>query len=207
YVEAYLALEKRKDVKDGMTRHWMTPVLDVDITPQQMLAAAASAGQLGPADQRSITPPTTRQALTSGQAPPPPGATIIDPDSITEAVMACETPDQLRDLWRRVSGKEGALQDPRNAEAAAMFAARAEEIKPPPADAATAPERAAPPEPAVAADPEIEALWTQISAGCPKGWSSEKLETEFEAAIGVAADEATADQMRSYLELSTGGAG
>jgi hypothetical protein len=203
YVEAYLALEPRKDVTDGKTRHWLTPVLDVDITPQDMLAAARSAGALGPADQHSIAPPTTRPALP-GAPPPGAGTTVaLDADSIRDSVLACTDPDQLRDLYRQVSGPDKALKNPANAEVAALFAAHAETLKPP-EERADAPTGSAPPAP-VAADPEIDTLWTTILAAAPKEWTADQLEADFLATVGVPVDEATADNMTAYLDISRQG--
>jgi len=216
YVEAYLALEPRKDVKDGKTRHWLTPVLDVDITPAALLAGGTAAGAIAAGRPReAITPPEQRTALPGGPpsgVAPPEGVVIIDPETLAERVAECETPDELRALWGEVSGRDKLLQQPANADAAALFTRRAEELVPPAERDPAAPEpahdeKAAPPEPEVPADPEIERLWTVIQTGAPKTWTSDQLDADFEATVGVAAEDATADHMRAYLDITNQGEG
>jgi hypothetical protein len=196
YVEAYLALEPRKQVKDGKTRHWLVPVLDVELTPEQLLAGAAKAGALGP-----VSPP--RAAIT-GPAPKPGAPPIIDPDTVRVAVADCETAEELRDLWRRTSGPEKALQSPLNREAAGLFEARAAELKPPTdgGEGSGLPADAPPPDTGLAADPEIEALWQEIQVQAPKEWTSDQLDADVEATVGVPVDQATAENLRAYLDVT-----
>lgn len=214
YVPAYLALDKRKDVKDGTTRHWLTPVLDVDITPQAMLEAAATGNLgLGPADQRAITPPAARNALTAG-LPPSPGPVVIDPESVAAALAQCHTPDELRGLWNELN-RDGDLDDPRNVAIGTAFKARAQMISPPPErphpdpaadfDAHAAAGGRGTEPPATETDPETEQLWQTIMSALPKDWTSEQAEATVEKAIGVPVERATAAQLRGFLETTQRG--
>jgi len=213
YVEAYLALEPRKDVKDGKTRHWLTPVLDVDITPAALLAGGTGAAAIaaGPR-QEAVTPPEQRTALPGGPpsgVAPPEGVVIIDPETLAERVAECDTPDDLRALWGEVSGRDKLLQQPANADAAALFTKRAEDLKPPEERTEGAASPGAdtgtpPPEPDTPPDPEIERLWQVIQTAAPKTWTSDQLDADFESMTGVAPEDATADQMQSYIDMSQG---
>lgn len=44
YVEAFLGLEQRTAKRDGQTRHWMVPTIDVAVTPAALMAGSAGAG-------------------------------------------------------------------------------------------------------------------------------------------------------------------
>jgi hypothetical protein len=44
YVEAFLGLEQRTAKRDGQTRHWMVPTIDVAVTPAALMAGNASVG-------------------------------------------------------------------------------------------------------------------------------------------------------------------
>jgi hypothetical protein len=44
YVEAFLGLEQRTAKRDGQTRHWMVPTIDVAVTPAALMAGSASVG-------------------------------------------------------------------------------------------------------------------------------------------------------------------
>jgi hypothetical protein len=203
YVEAYLALEPRKDVKDGKTRHWLTPVLDVDITPAALLSGGTAAGAIAAGPARDSIPAQRREL--PGAAPT---AIVLDVDSLAARVEGCETPDELRRLWGEVSGADKLLARPENAEAAAVFTRKAEELKPPPERPTGspgddgAPVEHAPPE--TPADPEIEELWAAIQHAAPQAWTSDGLDSDFESITGVAPDQATADHMRAYIDLSQG---
>jgi hypothetical protein len=135
---------------------------------------------------------------------------IIDAETVAERVAECETPDELRALWKEVSGRDKLLGQPQNADAAALFTARADELKPPPeqpegSSPATETEGGTPPpETGAEADPEIEGLWATIQEAAPKTWTSEQLDEDFEATIGVPVTDATADHMRSYIDMSQG---
>lgn len=206
YIEAHLALEPRSDKKDGKTRHWLTPVLDVDISPAQLLAgnAATTALHATPGTAGAISGTVAQPELPGA----PTGPVMVDVDSLRRRVDDCDTPDQLRALWGEVSGRDKLLQDPANAKAAALFTERAAKIKPPdekPAGdtgSAAAPAAAAPPE--ITVDPEIEDLWAQVQRAAPSGWTSGQLDDDFANIIGVDPGDATASHMRTYLELSRG---
>lgn len=44
YVEAFLGLEQRTAKRDGQTRHWMVPTIDIAVTPAALMAGGASVG-------------------------------------------------------------------------------------------------------------------------------------------------------------------
>jgi hypothetical protein len=192
-----LRIEQRQRKAGGQTKKFPVIVVELrGVTTGQVLSGTVSRTALG-------TGSPTPAALTTGPAPAAttPGVVTLDVESTTERVHMCTRPGELRDLWRRLN-TDHALDDPTNQAVRDVFTAHAKTLE----DAAP-PGQEPPTTAALAPDPELDQLWTAISAGCPAGWTAQKLETEFEAAIGVTADEATADQMRTYLELSTGGAG
>lgn len=84
YVPAWLSLEQRTVVRDGKTRRWMVPTIEVDVTPAALLAGDTTA----PAQ---ITAP--RIALPAAE----------EPDGLAEwveQVTAADSLDALRELWR-----------------------------------------------------------------------------------------------------------
>jgi hypothetical protein len=49
YITGHLGLEQRTAKREGKTRHWMVPVIEVDVTPTALLSGAAGpVGQIGP---------------------------------------------------------------------------------------------------------------------------------------------------------------
>jgi len=82
YVPAFLGLEQRTAKRDGQTRHWMVPTIDVDITPTALMAGNAG-----------VTP-----AVAGG-----PERAAIEaprPDYLLLASVA-ETPAAVRELYEQ----------------------------------------------------------------------------------------------------------
>lgn len=85
YVPAWLSLEQRTVVREGKTRRWMVPTIEVDVTPAALLAGDTKI----PAAQIEAG----KLALPAAEAP----------DQLTEwvaEVQAAQDLDQLRKLWR-----------------------------------------------------------------------------------------------------------
>lgn len=85
YAPAWLSLEQRTVVRDGKTRRWMVPTIDVDVTPAALMAGEVSvpAAQIG----------AGKLALPAAE----------EPDEIAEwveKVKAADSLDALRGLWR-----------------------------------------------------------------------------------------------------------
>lgn len=89
YVQAWLTLEERIVKRNGETRRFMVPALEVDITPAQLLAGG---GQVA-----AIEPGTAVPAL--------PAATpvTLDMDSFLTAVEAASTIADVRALWKEAA--------------------------------------------------------------------------------------------------------
>ncbi|MFF3511584.1 hypothetical protein [Streptomyces sp. NPDC002573] len=82
YVEAFLGLEQRTAKRDGQTRHWMVPTIDLAVTPAALMAGAASVGT----------------AVAAG--PQRPAIEAPRPDYLRLASVA-ETPDAVRELYEQ----------------------------------------------------------------------------------------------------------
>lgn len=119
YVPAWLSLEQRTVVRDGKTRRWMVPTIEVDVTPAALLA-----GDTAPAKQ--IEAP--KLALPAVEPP--------SDDAVggwVEQVRAAESVDGMRELWKH----RPAATLPASAQLA--FTSRAAELRAQEAEVSTQP--------------------------------------------------------------------
>jgi hypothetical protein len=197
YVAAHLGLEERVVKREGKTRRFMVPTIEVDVTPAQLLSGAVPAAQLG---QRADAP-----ALTAGPPaanwqpgdPVPDGYREVDYGDVTwqtdirlekdtppldvasvrSAIEAAKTVEELREMWPLVkqAGQAG------YAKAKAEAIERAEQEK------------------AARESGDPDELWASIMTAVPAEWSTQQVDDDFEQFTGVDPGKATAEQMTAYL--------
>ena len=190
YVEAFLGLEQRTAKRDGQTRHWMVPTIDIAVTPAALMAGSASVGA-------AVAGGPQRAAIEAPR-----------PDYLRLASVA-ETPDAVRELYEQAVAAghmNKQIADALTARAAELGAPRkAPEGKEPP------PEEAAPPpvpddegvyEGEVVDDPaDVQEVWFQvIAAAGARGLNTEQVEAGFARMHGgTHPSSGTVAQMNAYL--------
>jgi hypothetical protein len=189
YVEAFLGLEQRTAKRDGQTRHWMVPTIDLAVTPAALMAGAASAPAVGGGQQRAAI-----------EAP--------RPDYLRLAAVA-ETADAVRELY-----EQAVAAGHMNKAIADALTARAAELGAPPRKTGQKPpagEQVPPPVPdeegvyegeVVDDDPaDVQALWFQIIAAAGQhGLTTEQVEAGFaQRNGGTHPSSGTVAQMNAYL--------
>lgn len=191
YVEAFLGLEQRTAKRDGQTRHWMVPTIDLAVTPAALMAGAASAPAVTGGGQR-------RAAIEAPR-----------PDYLKLAAVA-ETKDAVRELYEQAVAAghmTKAIADALTARAAELDA---KPKTPAPAEPPSAPApESTPDEDGVyeaevvdAPDPaEVQGVWFQVIAAAGQhGLTTEQVEAGFaQRNGGLHPSNATVAQMNDYL--------
>lgn len=182
YVSAHLGLEERVIKREGKTRRFMVPTIEVDVTPAQLLSGAVPSAQLGAGRQAPAltTGPSAAELATSYGGlvyEPEPEPAALDVESVRAAIAAAQTVPALRDMWPLAveAGLTGLAKD------------RAADI-----------ERAEREEAARDSGDPGE-LWATIMTTVPADWSTDQVEDDFERVTGTDAGSATAEQMQTYL--------
>ncbi|MFE3031520.1 hypothetical protein ACFXKY_07715 [Streptomyces canus] len=207
YVEAFLGLEQRTAKRDGQTRHWMVPTIDLAVTPAALMAGAASAA--GPA----VAGGPQRAAIEAPR-----------PDYLRLAAVA-ESAAAVRELYEQAVAAghmNKQIADALTARAAELGAPRKATVKqedngPHPDDVQRQLNPSdygdVPPEPTpdsegvyegevVDDDPaDVQALWFQIIAAAGQhGLTTEQVETGFaQRNGGTHPSSGTVAQMTAYL--------
>ncbi len=109
YVNGWLALEARRVKRDGQTRDFMVPTLEIDVTPAQLLA-----GQGGTAPTAVMSTPSPVAAIEPPSSPAPDWAAML---------ADARTGDDIRSVWH-AAGQVGALTD----DLKALLTARAQQL-------------------------------------------------------------------------------
>lgn len=198
YVEAFLGLEQRTAKRDGQTRHWMVPTIDVAVTPAALMAGNVAGGN-------------AEVAATSGRP------------AIEAAPAAPSGPDRdyLADA-RKAATQEDALvvfQEAKNAGAPWDYLEQIKAIgvtKP-----AAAPKQAgAPVQQAPVPDDDgvyegevvddladVQGVWFQIIAAAGQhGMTTQQVEAEFaKENDGLHPSTASAERLRGFLAVLKGG--
>lgn len=194
YISGYLSLEERVVTRDGETRRFMVPTIDVEVTPMQLMAGAGSVQAISrQQDAAAIAAPEPR-ALPSAPEP-----ARLDPDSVRAAIAAVTSLDGLRALWH--DAKTAGLED--------LVKARAEQLKPKPKPEPLPGDDDLPPQQALqqlqtqgeqitALDPDE--MWSKIMRTVPGTWDTDQVETEFANYTGVPAEQASAVDMARFLD-------
>lgn len=202
YVEAFLGLEQRTAKRDGQTRHWMVPTIDLAVTPAALMAGAASVGT-------AVAGGPQRQAI---EAPRP---------DYLRLASAAESADAVREIYQQAVAAghmTKAIADALTARAAELGAKpKAKQGEPHPDDvqrqlnpagSGGAPD-SAPDEDGVyeaevvdAPDPaEVQAVWFQVIAAAGQhGLTTAQVEAGFaQRNGGMHPSNATVAQMNAYL--------
>lgn len=183
YISGHLALEERVVKREGKTKRFMVPTLEVGVTPAQLMAGNGAMQISGPAP-RELSVPAPRAIEAAPAAPLIP--TQLDKTSVENALKTIQsggTLQDIRDIWPQV--KEAGLE-----EAALKIVAEFQEAEKK-AAAVAQPE---------AAELTADAVWNQIMQSVPEDWSTSKVEEHFAEVTGVAAEKAGAGQMAVYLK-------
>jgi hypothetical protein len=189
YVPAFLGLEERTAKRDGQTRRWMVPTIDVDITPTALMAGNTTAVP-------AVTGGPERAAIEAPR-----------PDYVQLASVA-KTSAEVRDLYKQAVAAKHMTKDIANA-----LTARAAELdtpkKTPDAPDATPQDQTPPPseegevyEAEFVDDPaDVQDVWFQvIAAAGAHGLTTEQVEAGFaQRHGGLHPSSATVAQMNTYL--------
>jgi hypothetical protein len=169
YISGHLALEERVVKRDGKTKRFMVPTLEVGVTPAQLMTGNAGLAIGGPVD-RGLSGPAPKAI----EAAP----VQVDQSSVSaalDAIASGGTLDDLRGIWHDAVAaglKERVLKI-------------ADEFK-----------QAVKPTPSTGT---ADDLWAQIMRTVPESWATSQVEDEFAKVTGVQAEEATAEHMTTYL--------
>jgi hypothetical protein len=197
YIPAWLSLEQRTVVRDGKTRRWMVPILEVDVTPSQLLSGNGSVTkEIGTAPAAieaaplPIEPASTEPATRNGQ-----GKGKLSADEIDMArnqVAATMDLDQLHAVWNGFT--EHFVIPP---ELKKVFGARGEEIKQQLKQDGTT----------NADGPASDALWQQVLVRAPEDWTTQQIEAHFTEVTGATASKATTADVQRYIDTVAASAG
>jgi hypothetical protein len=192
YVEAFLGLEQRTAKRDGQTRHWMVPTIDVAVTPAALMADAASVGS-------AVAAGPERAAITGGR-----------PDYAALAAVAT-TADEVAALYKQAVAAKHMDKD-----LAAVLGARGTELrrieevadeagesgwKAEPHQDGPFPDEDGAVDAEVVDDGDLAEIWFQIIAAAgTKGWTTDETEQRFAARNGgLMPATASAEQLSEFL--------
>lgn len=185
YVEAFLGLEQRTAKRDGQTRHWMVPTIDVAVTPAALMAGNASVGA-------AVEGGPQRAAIEAPR-----------PDYLRLAAVAA-TPDAVRELYEQAVAAghmNKAIADALTARAAKLGAPRkgkaADPVPPPAPDEEGVFEGEV-----VEDDPaDVQDVWFKVIAAAGQfSLTTDQVEAGFaERHGGLHPSGATVAQMTAYL--------
>ena len=173
-----LILDQRTVVRDGKTKNFVVPVLDcTELTPKELMSGRVQELMAARA-QAAIDGELRKAAITAGPTRDYPS--LID---------AAKTREALVDLFHQAK-KDHPGGVPQ--ELQALFTARAEAVKPVPADPGPAAE------PVVVGSDGIDEVWVQILAESP--WAdADELEANFRELVGNSSQDASEDDARRFL--------
>lgn len=209
YVNGWLSLEQRTSIEQTdqgpKTRHYLVPIIEVDVTPAQLMAGHGR-----------VAAPALAGPVTSA-----PALAAAGPDYVALA-SELQTAEEVKALWYQArdaghmtAGLSEHLQKraqelaPPAAEEQAPAAEpvpdedgayEAEVVDDPPADA---PAAAAP---SVDGDPDPDTVWQQILAAAgERGWGLTEVVADFKVSMSIIPDEASGAELAAYLhQLRTG---
>lgn len=160
YIGAWLYLKPQRSVKDGKTRDWMVPALEVEgVTPAQLMAGkGGGVAGIGQAEQPAIADPE-RPAIESG----------LTREAVLAATQQAATVDEIREIWRAAQSA-GVLDDGLKGILKTLVEALQQQNGgPAPAAELEGPE------------PDPEQVWQDIVNGAGDEWTLSKLEAAFAA--------------------------
>jgi len=202
-IPGFLGVEERRIVRDkpdgdGVeTVRFMVPVLDIELSPEQLLPGASAAAAVTAAPQRQAIESGEQAGQTpaaAGESTPPPHV-----QAYLDRANAASTPDEVLAIWREAKDA-GHMGDALHAALGEIGRAKREQV---PAVDTGAP---ATPTDAPASD-DGDAIWQQILAAAGKqGMTLDRLTQHFASRNGgTPPGEASAGELEVYLnELRTG---
>lgn len=195
YIPAWLSLEQRTAIRDGKTRRWMVPILEVDVTPSQLLSGN------GPVTKEiAVAPVTAIESAASATEATAPSSNALagngkgklsldEIDMARNQVAAAMNLDQLTAVWDGFA-KHFVIPP----ELKRVFTARKEELN----------------QENRSDDATVDALWQQALVGAPEDWTMPQIEAHFTEITSVKPNKATAADVKRYLDTvnnkSAGGA-
>jgi hypothetical protein len=196
YVAARLGREERVVKRNGRTFKFVVPIIEVDVTPAQLLSGGVQPAQLGGRADAPALPAGPSATNWRPGDPVPPGyvedgyetfvPTIeperprIDVASVRAAIAAAETVTEIRDMWDLIK-ETGSREIADLAKSRAAEIERAEQQK------------------AAQASGNVDDLWASIMTAVPEEWSTPQIDDDFERVTGVDPAKATAEHMNAYL--------
>jgi hypothetical protein len=189
YVEAFLGLEQRTAKRDGQTRHWMVPTIDLAVTPAALMAGAASVGA----------------AVAGG--PPRAAIEAPRPDYLRLALVA-ESAGAVRELYEQAVAAghmNKAIADALTVRASELGATPKAPSKPEPTPDE---EGVYEGEVVEASDPAaVQEVWFGVLAAAgARGMTTEQVETAFAGRHGgLHPSSGTVAQMEQFLAALKGG--
>ncbi|WP_109507316.1 hypothetical protein [Nocardioides speluncae] len=212
YVNGWLSLEERvsKTVVDGkpQTRRFMVPIIEIDVTPAELMAGR---GRVATPELAGPVPQTPAIAGPQGEGRP----AIAGPDPYAPWFERLEDAASLDDctvIWgemvQAVLVGPKATPSPRADEFVAAFKERAHQIqaaKAPQPDAEgvyeadVVPDSTAP----TAGEEEATVVWTKVlEAAAEHGMSLPQVQDDFVARMGdLTPESASASELKAYLQL------
>lgn len=180
YLPAHLGLEERVVKRQGKTSRFIVPLIEVDVTPAQLMAGQGAALQIGDGSQPAVGP-AQRPAIEA------PG----DGRDWVALVESASTAEELRALWDQAKDA-GAPQ-----EVAQAITAKVTRLA-----ARTGAGQEQKPVPSQDGDPDV--LWQMIVQRCPVGWTLDDLTARFTESTGVTPEAADSAAMQRFLDEITG---
>lgn len=198
YVNGWVALEERVSVSEGKTRRFMVPTIEIDVTPAQLMA-----GQ-GRIQAPAVEGPVARPALEAGplQQDKPNLPTLDD-------IAAATTADTVRSIWKFLKAHDALTPELETActDRASVLTAQAAAPSEPVEEVAEG-EIVDDTPPATGQDAgDPDAVWQQVLAAAgEQGMSLSEVTADFEQRYAMAPVEASAGELRAYVELLKTGA-
>lgn len=198
YVNGWLSLEQRTSIEQTdqgpKTRHYMVPIIEVDVTPAQLMAGHG----------RVAAP-----ALAGGPVGSTPALAAAGPDYVALAADMTD-PEAVRDLWRQANGAghmTQGLSEHLQKRVAEIEAAQTAAGGQPQGEAgdSTPPASPAPDAEGVYEAEVVEdadAVWARIvAAGADRGLGKlPDLQDDIATFLGIGADQASAEELQLYLD-------
>lgn len=193
YVNGWVSLEERTskaevpDKKNGgtkiETRHFMVPIIEIDVTPAELMAGKGR-----------IQAPELEGPVTNSLPPGTPAALPAGRPDYEGQTAAATTIEQLQTIWH-AAADAGHLDD----DLKAVLMARGGNLPQPDADGAY-------PAEVVEEEPDPDVVWQKIlKVAGEKGMGLSAVTEDFKETTGIIAADATGAELARYLHtLSTG---
>lgn len=177
---AFLVLEQRTVKRDGQTRQFMVPGIEVEgITPAQLIAGTQ------PTDAPAIEAPKVKQ----------------DPESFIASLPHVRSMGELREMWK-LAHSYGVMTN----EVSAALSERADALR---EDEAEVQDPTVEAEAYAEAEPvqdrgDADALWQRILMSVPEEWTTTRTQAEFKYVTNQDVGNASSSDMAAFLEHLTG---